>query len=240
MDITLQEAEACIQELPARSLHQLPQDLQRDRGRPIPHVSWEAEINEPAGAPTALVLSAQFWRMQSRKQWPPHTNSHYVIPQCDGLTCFQNGQIRGLQTYTCSRKPSAPILGSDPPLDFSKISRPTPICRRCQGHFATYLPSSWPTLTASKSREQWDTHGEISVWEVLTWRNHKSYLFSNLEVLDRVCLFLHLSPPSRSLIWGGIRLLLLKEFCMFYCFVYPPPYYHLSRLTLGEPLAWGN
>ena len=114
MDITLQEAEACIQELPARSLHQLPQDLQRDRGRPIPHVSWEAEINEPAGAPTALVLSAQFWRMQSRKQWPPHTNSHYVIPQCDGLTCFQNGQIRGLQTYTCSRKPSAPILDLDP------------------------------------------------------------------------------------------------------------------------------
>ena len=27
----------------------------------------------------------------------PHTNSHYVMPQCDGLTCLQNGQIRGLQ-----------------------------------------------------------------------------------------------------------------------------------------------
>ena len=33
---------------------------------------------------------------------------------------------------------------------FSEVSHPTPICRRCQGHFATYLPSNWSTSTASR------------------------------------------------------------------------------------------
>ena len=33
---------------------------------------------------------------------------------------------------------------------FSEVSHPTPICRRCQEHFATYLPSSWLTSTASR------------------------------------------------------------------------------------------
>ena len=33
---------------------------------------------------------------------------------------------------------------------FSEVSHSTSTCRRCQGHFATYLPSSWPTSTASR------------------------------------------------------------------------------------------
>ena len=59
---------------------------------------------------TAIQLFYSFWF---------HTNSHYVISQCDDLICFRNDRIRDLQTYTCSRKSFASILDSDSLLDFS-------------------------------------------------------------------------------------------------------------------------
>ena len=79
------------------------------------HVAWEVEINEFATASNARMFFAQFWQMQFRKQlhfWS-HTNSHYVISQCDDLICFRNDRIRNLQIYTCSRKLFAQILDSD-------------------------------------------------------------------------------------------------------------------------------
>ena len=132
MDITCQEAEACMQELPARSLHHLPSDLQSG-----PHLtvndlhrmfvgnlnpfSLQSRQNKPLSPHSFGKCSLEC----SSRSSDPHTNPHYVIPQCGGLTCFRNGQIRGLQTYTCSRKPSAPILGPGPLLDFSILNGPS-------------------------------------------------------------------------------------------------------------------
>ena len=83
-----------------------------------------------------------------------HTNSHYVISQCDDLICLQNDRILNLQIHTCSRKSFASILNSsldfDSSLDLSKISHSTSICRRCQEHFVIYLSSSWFTSIVSR------------------------------------------------------------------------------------------
>ena len=42
-----------------------------------------------------------------------HTNSHYVMFQCDDYICFRNDQIRNFQIYTCSRKLFASIFDFD-------------------------------------------------------------------------------------------------------------------------------
>ena len=81
-----------------------------DRGRSVPHVRWEAEAVWPAAKPEQAVVPAQLRQMQSAQFWA-HTNPHYVILQCGGLTCFQIAQIRSIWTNTCPRKPSAPIFG---------------------------------------------------------------------------------------------------------------------------------
>ena len=115
-----QEAEACIQELPAGLLHHLPPDLQSG-----PHLTVDDLHRMFLEKPRSMGLQQHQLRSFSLRSFGkcspesnctfwPHTNSHYVMHQCDDHICFRNDQIRNLQIYTCSRKLSAPILGPDP------------------------------------------------------------------------------------------------------------------------------
>ncbi|KAG7006773.1 hypothetical protein G7Y79_00013g035450 [Physcia stellaris] len=77
-------------------------------GRSLPHVRWEAESIWPAAAPNALLFSEGHW--QKQLQIWPHTNPHYVILQCGGLTCFQIGQIRSISSSACPGETVGPHI----------------------------------------------------------------------------------------------------------------------------------
>ena len=223
------------------------------RGRSISHVHWEVEINESAAAPNARMFSAQFWSMQFRKQWSPHTNSHYVISQCDDLICFQNDQIRGLQTYTCSRKSFASILDPDSLLGLSILNDDLLVNSNLQAlsrAFRHLFAKQLAHIDRLENWEQWDTHEDLYFGGVRPEEALKVICFSNLSlvilllwgshyfegVLDRVSFFFFLlSSSSRSLIWESIRLLSSKKSCMFYLFTHPP-----TSLIVYLALLWGS
>ena len=97
-----QKVEVCIQTLSTDSLtssfiFRFSIRISSDREWFTSHVSWEVEINRFAETSYALVLFAQFWQMQFRKQWSSHTNSHYVISLCGDFICFRNDRIRDFQ-----------------------------------------------------------------------------------------------------------------------------------------------
>ena len=116
-----QEVEICIQKLSTDSLHHLFSDLQSEFSAEQKNESYRM-----------FVENSNTFDLQSRQikslfsyifdtcslkyvftVLKSHTNSHYVISQCDDLICLQNDRIRDLQIHTCSRKSFASILDSD-------------------------------------------------------------------------------------------------------------------------------
>ena len=147
-----------MQKMPIRSFHHLFSDFQFDQRWSTSHVFWKVEINEFATASSALVLFAQFWQMQFRKQWSFHTISHYVMSQCERFYLLSKRSNSKSSEFThvrgsLSRQFSIPMHV----FRFSKISHSTSICRRCQKHFVIYLSSDWFTSIVSKI-------GKISIW----------------------------------------------------------------------------
>ena len=133
------------------SFHQLFSNFQFDREWFTSHVFWKIEINEFATTSNARVFFAQFWHMQFQKQWSFHTNSHYVITQCDDFICLQNDRIRNFQNLHMFAKIfRANSRFSIHVFEFSKVFHFDSICRRCQEHFVIYLFSSWFTLIVSR------------------------------------------------------------------------------------------
>ena len=218
-----------MQKMSTCSLHQLLSDFQSDREWFTSHVFWEVEINEFATASNARMFFAQFWHMQSQKQWSSHTNSHYVIFQCERsyLLSKRSNSRSSESTHareSLSRKFSISIHVSR----FSKISH------SIQFADAVKSISSSICLVVGSHRSSRESKAVKYSWESLSWKSidlkkSQKLLFSNFslvtfllwkshyfeEVLDRVYLFLLLSF-ALTLIWERS---FLRKFSMllFYC-----------------------
>ena len=151
-----QEAEACIQELPARSLHHLPPDLQSGLHPTVddlhrmflekPRLMGLQQHQMRACSPRSSgkcspESSCTFGLIQTRITSYLNATASPAFETAE-FEVFRPTHARG----NLPRQFSVLIHVSR----FSEVSHPTPICRRCQGHFATYLPSNWPTSTASR------------------------------------------------------------------------------------------
>ena len=196
------------------SLHQLFSDFQSDREWFTSHVFWKVEINEFAAASNARVFFAQFWHMQFQKQWSLHTNSHYVISQCERfyLLSKRSNSKSSESTHareSLSRKFSIPIHVSR----FSKIfhsiqsadavkSISSSICLIIDSHRSfreskavkySWKSFSWRSIDLKKSQKL--LFSNFSLVTLLFWKSH---YFE--KILNRVYLFLLFSFVL-TLIW---------------------------------------
>ena len=130
-----------------------------------------------------------------------HTNSHYVMSQCDDLICLQNGRIRNFQdlhmlaeifransrfrfTFFDSRRFFIQFQFADAVKDNSSS-----ICLAVDSHR--------PFRELKTMKYSW----EFLLWESVDLKKSQKLLFSNSGVLDRVNLFcLYFFPPVLSLI----------------------------------------
>ena len=148
-----------MQKMSTRSFHYLFSDFQFDQRWFTSHVFWEIEINEFATTSSAFVFFAQFWQMQSRKQWSLHTISHYVMFQCERFYLFSKRSNSKFSKFTHARESlSRQFSISMHVFRFSKIFYSISICRRCQEHFVIYLFSDWFTSIVSRVEK-------ISIWK---------------------------------------------------------------------------
>ena len=161
---------------------------------------------------------AQFWQLQSQKQWSSHTNSRYVISQCDDLIYFRNDRIRDLQSYTCSRKSFASILDSDSLFD-SQWS-----LNRVQFADAVKSISSSICLAIDSHRSSLESKAMRYRWESLFWE----YWFG--EVTKVVC-FSNLSLMI-LLLWESHYFERVLDRVNLFCFYISRSLYHSFRKNI--------
>ena len=168
-----------------------------------------------------------------------HTNSHYVISQCDDLICFSNDRIRDLQTYTCSRKSFASILDSDSLLDFS-ILEGLFNSLQFSSIVKSILSSVGLTVESYQMPRELRTNEDLYFERALTWRSHKSYLFSNPPTSrsSRPCFVFYLCPFHDHSFEGASDCYLWGSLACFIVLPIPHPINILSRLTLRKSLVW--
>ena len=148
-----------MQKMSIRSFHHLFSNFQFDQRWSTSHVFWKIEINEFATTSNALVFFAQFWQMQSRKQWSFHTISHYVMFQCERFYLFSKRSNSKFSKSTHARESFSRQFSISMHVSrFSRIFHSISICKRCQKHFVIYLSSDWFTSIVSKIEK-------ISIWE---------------------------------------------------------------------------
>ena len=151
MDTTRQEAEACIQELPAGSL--------TPPRTPRPDITEDDLYRMFIEKPNSMGLQQHQMRacsprssgkcsLESSGRLIQNRITSYL--NATTLPAFETAEFEVFRpTHARGNLPrqfSVLIHVSR----FSEVSHSTSTCRRCQGHFATYLPSSWPTSTASR------------------------------------------------------------------------------------------
>ena len=188
--------------MPAGSLHHLPPDLQSGFHLTVNdlHRMFAGNSN-PFGLQSRQTkpLSPHTFDTCSLKYvftvLKSHTNSHYVMPQCDGLTCLQNGPIRDLQDlHMLAEAFRANSRSRSTFLD----SRRSLIQLQSAGAAKGISPPI--CLAVGPHRPPRELEAVGYPWGSLLWgsvglKKPQKLLFSNPEVLDRVNLFCLYSPP---------------------------------------------
>ena len=95
------------------------------------------------------------------------------------------------------------------------------------------LPPVGLTVGPNQMPRVLGTNGDLCFGGVLAWRSHKSYLFSNPGVLDRVLFFT--SAPATIIHLGGHQIVIFGGVLHVLLF-YPPP----TLLTFYPALLWGS
>ena len=153
MNITCQEVEICIQKLSTRSFYHLLSDFQSEFSAEQKNDSYRmfAKNSNSFDLQSRQIksLSSHIFDTCNLKYvftiLKSHTNSHYVISQCDDFIWFKTIEFEIFKFTHVRESLSRSLSISIHVFRLSKISHSFSICRRCQEHFVIYLFSSWLT-----------------------------------------------------------------------------------------------